>query len=256
MSFLDPRHVLLVGLAVTVTAERRAHAIAACGNGEGWALAPGASLPVHPHLVYFIDGRRGAPANAKLEAKIDGKPVPVKLSFAAAPPFQLAMIEVDSDRPGKLILKWGEGTQANNYFHPAEAVATYTIAPKLALPAEAKAKSARFHRAYHHSTVHESDDGMEISVDVPAIAFTARWRRTAKDAWTTLELTANTVDGHQVARLGSLGCSANFDTTVLEKGIDLELEALLTDGKKVKVAGLPTHVVLAPLPPNAPQSQP
>jgi len=250
--------MLRIALALTclVAIEHRAHAIAACGNGEGWALAPGATLPVHPRLVYFLDGRRGPPRNPKLDATIDGKAVPVKLTFAPAAPFQLAMIEIDSDLPGKLALTWGEGTQANGYFQPDARTAAYTIAAKLKLPAEAKGKSSRFHRAYHHSTVHESDDGLEVAVDAPAIAFTARWRRTDKDAWSTLEMTATTVDGHQVARLGALGCSANFDPAVLEKGIDLELEALLTDGKKVKVVGLPAHVVLAPLPKNAPQSSP
>ena len=250
------RAAFLVGLAL-VAVEHRAHAIAACGDGEGWALAPGATLPTHPHLVYYIDGRRTTgPQKPTITATIAGATVPVKLSFLAAPPFQLAMLEVDSDKPGALVLTWGEGTKDNGYFQPSERTAAYTISAKLKLPAQAKGTSTRFHKAYHHSTVHEIDDGLEIAVDVPAIAFTARWRTSDKDTWSTLEMTASTVDGHQVARLGSLGCSANFQTTLLERGIDLELSALLPDGKKVVVAGLPAHVVLAPLPKTAPQSSP
>ena len=250
---------LLFGLVLTclVAAEHRADAIAACGNREGWALAPGATLPTHPRLVYFSDARHAVGAQPPtIAATIDGKAAPVKLTFVAAPPFRLAMIEVDSSAAGNLVLTWGEGTKDNGYFQPSQRTAAYTISAKLKLPAEAKGTGARFHKAYHHSTVHESDDGLEIAVDVPAIAFTARWRRTDKDAWSTLELTANTVDGHQVARLGSLGCSVNFETQLLESGVDLELRALLPDGKQVAVTGLPAHVVLAPLPKNAPQSSP
>lgn len=58
---------------------------------------------------------------------------------------------------------------------------------------------------------------------------------------------AVTVDGHQVARLGDLGCSSNFRTAILERGIDLELTATLVDGSVVKVTGVPAHYTLPKL---------
>ncbi len=251
--------MLRIALVVSclVAVEHRAHAIAACGNGEGWALASGATVPVHPRLVYYMDGRRNRGSSSpSITATIDGKAVTAKISLSAAPPYALAMIEIDSDKPGKLVLTWDGATKANGYFQASEPQMTYAISAKLALPKETKGTTTRFHRAYHHSTVHEIDDGLEVSVDVPAIAFTARWRVDSKAAWQTLELTANTTDGHQVARLGSLGCSVNFDVATLERGVDLELEAMLPDGKKVKVTGLPAHYALPALPKNAPKSSP
>lgn len=241
-------------LACLVAAEHRAHAIAACGNGEGWSLAPGATLPVHPRLVYYVDLRmQASQSGASIKATIDGASVPAKLTFRKASPYELAVVEVESDKPGKLVLEWGKATAAASFWHGANA--TYTLA-KRTLPAVANATTSRFHRAYHHTSVHESDDGLAVRVDVPAIAFTARWRRDDKQDWQTLELTAVTIDGHQVARLGELGCSSNFTVAILEQGIDLELDALLPDGSTRKVRGLPRHVVLPPLPKDAPRSSP
>ncbi len=248
---------IALALSCLVAVEHRAHAIAACGNGEGWALHEGATLPVHPRLVYFMDGRRNpAAAPPSISATIDGKSVTAKLSFTAAPPYSLAVIDIDSDKTGKLVLNWGGATKDNNYFQAAEPMVAYVVSASAKLPATAKGVGARFHQAYRHSTVHEIDDGLEVRVDVPAIAFTARWRVNDKAQWATLEITANTVDGHQVARLGALGCSSNFDVATLERGIDLELDAMLPDGKKVKVTGLPAHYILPPLPKGAPQSSP
>lgn len=242
-----------LGLALCLlwSVEQKAHAIAACTDGDGWALASGATVPVHPRLAYFYDERKNAGLPKTISAKLDGKAVTAKVTWTGAAPFQLAIIEIDSEKPGKLTLAW----PALDTFYPSEREATFTIAAKK-LPAEVKATTRRFHRAYHHSTVHESDDGLEVVVDAQAIAFTAKWRRDDKTAWQTMELTANTVDGKQVARFGELGCSGNFATAMLEKGIDLELTALLADGQRVKVSGLPAHVLLPKLPKDAPVSSP
>lgn len=242
---------IALALCLLSRIEEQAHAIAACTNGDGWSLASGATVPTHPRLAYFYDERKNAGLPKTITAKLDGKPVAAKVTWTGAAPFQLAIIEIDSDKTGVLKLAWPE----SDTFYASEREATYTIAAKK-LPAEAKATTRRFHRAYHHSTVHESDDGLEVVVDVPAIAFTAKWRRDDKTAWQTMELTANTVDGKQVARFGELGCSGNFATPMLEKGIDLELTALLTDGQRVKVTGLPAHVTLPKLPKDAPVSSP
>lgn len=253
------RIVVAVALSASflTTLERRAHAASACSNGEGWALPAGATLPTHPRVIYYFDSHHTTGASQPtITATIDGKTVPAKLSFTSAAPYSLAVVEVESDKAGKLVLTWGEATQANGYFQPYQRTANYTISTKLKLPTETKGTASRFHRAYRHSTVHEEDDGLEVRIDAPAIAFTARWRRDNTQAWNTVELTANTTDNHQVARLGALGCNANFQTSTLEAGIDLELDAMLPDGKKIKVIGLPAHYALPPLPKNAPKSSP
>lgn len=204
---------LLLMLAAT-----QAHAEVACFDGDGWALAPGASVPVHPHVAYFRS--RVVAVIPELAVKIGRKRVNTKVTWHEAKPYAVADIEVDSDETGTLSLAWGTGEKV-----------TYEIAAAK-LPAEAKATTRRFHG--------KSEDGLEIAVDVPAIAFTARWRRDAQTPWQTLELVAN----QQTARLGRLGCKSNFAVSMLESGIDLELTALLADGRRVPVRGLPSHVVL------------
>lgn len=236
-----------------VIAARDAGAIAACGNGEGWALASDSTVTSHPRLVYYFDARMYTAAHPPtVKATLDGKPVVTKVSFSAAVPYELVTIEVDTDKGGKLALAWQENPSG---WSPRRN-ATYKIDPKLKLAKEAHGTSARFHRAYQHSTVHESEDGLAITVDVPAITFAARWRLDDKATWQTVDLTAITVDGHQVARLGELGCMGNFQAAILERGIDLELSATLVDGSTVVVVGLPAHIVLAPLPKDAPKSRP
>ena len=247
-------HRLLCAITTILVARGSAHAASACGHGEGWAL-DSQVVPVRAHLGYYLDARSFEATQAPtLSATIDGKPVTATVKFVPAPPYVLAAIEIDSDKTGTLALKWQAAK--GSYRMPQVATVTYEIRAKLQLPAEAHGTSSRFHQAYRHSTVHESDDGLAIAVDVPAITFSARWRVDDKAAWQTVALTAITVDGKQVARLGELGCVGNFGVAILEHGVDLELGATLVDGRSVKVVGLPAHVVLPPLPRTTPRSSP
>ena len=88
-------------------------------------------------------------------------------------------------------------------------------------------------------------DGAAIEVDAPAIAFTVRWRRDAKDKWRTFEVPALERDGHAAALVGETRCgSATIPLGLLEHGIELELGAKLPDGKTIAVTGLPSPFVV------------
>lgn len=205
-----------------------AHAEVACSVGQGWSFASGTMLPVHPRIGYFRSrGSRHRATPPTLSATLDGKPVKTVVTWSVAEPFGLTTIEIDSDRTGTLDLAWSDGDHV-----------VYAIAPAT-LPTEAKATMRRFRRD-HPGDSFSHEEGLEVTVDAPAIAFTARWRRDAQTTWETVELVAN----QRTARLGRLGCASNFSIPMLEQGIDLELTALLADGKRVKVVVLPAHVVL------------
>jgi hypothetical protein len=244
-------HRLLGGVAVLLLAGP-ASANSACTNGEGWALADGTTVTAHPRLVFYSDVRGGGNPKLTVTATLDGKPVKATVSFSAAPPFALAVIDVDTDRAGKLAITLvpDPGSYARTQ------KASYVIDPKLKLGNEAKGTTSRFHQAYRHSTVHELDDGLAVTIDQPAITFSMKWRTDDKAQWSTTEMTALTIDRHQVARIGNLGCSSNFLPSLLEHGIDLELTATLVDGSTIKVTGLPAHYTLPKLPADAPQSVP
>ena len=72
-----------------------------------------------------------------------------------------------------------------------------------------------------------------IGVDLPAIAFRVRWRRDAEQPWQTIEVPAYGSGRQQIARLGWNGCSSNFEPAILDRGMDLEIVAILADGGKL-----------------------
>jgi hypothetical protein len=253
-----PRGVFL-GAALAAAAftlvihDRPAHAIASSCRYEGWALAAGTKLPPHPHVVYYTDARSPMSQHPlALSAKIGGKAVPVKITYASAGPFELAQIEIDSDRTGALDLAWQEPKDGWSSRPPA--ALRLTIDKAVQIADKATGKTSRFHRAYHHSTVHESEDGLAVEVDVPAVAFKLHWRRDDKTDWQDLLLPA-TPGNPPVARIGEIGCVANFSVPMLEHGIDLELTAQLANGSAVKVK-LPAHLALPRLPAGTDVSSP
>lgn len=242
----------VLSLALTLTARpHRAHAIASSCRYDGWGVDSGTVLPVHPRITYYTDARAALSKDSpKLEAKIAGKVVPTKITYSAAGPFELATIEVDSRATGKLELTW---TTKRRLTNPS---ATFAIAANVTLPKEVHGKASRYHRAFHHSSVHEAEDGLAVTVDTTAVAFTARWRRDDKTAWQTLEIPGGTLSSPNVARLGEVGCAQNFSVPLLEGGIDLELTATLPDGTTRPVAGVPAHYRLPQLPKGADVSSP
>lgn len=244
-SYTHMRIAALFTLLVLGATVRDAGAIAACAHRSGWSLASGAKLPKHPTLAYFSEARGGRLDPKEFHAAIDGKKVSVKVAIAAAAPYVLALVEVDSSATGKLAISYGADAPAT----------TYTIDAGFTAPKSATGTLDRFHQAFRHSTVHELEDGLAVVVDVPAIMFTARWRRDDKAPWQAMQLAARSSGGKQTAHLGELGCVSNFSVPILESGIELELVATLPDRSTLPVK-LPARVVLAPLPPGAPKSSP
>ncbi|HEY4244525.1 MAG TPA: hypothetical protein VGM88_32145 [Kofleriaceae bacterium] len=243
---------LLILVALAAIPEHRAHAIAACAGRSGWGLAEGTVFPPKPRVIYFApDWEAESLKKRTPSAAIDGKPVPVKVSWEVIAPDTVAVFAVDSSATGVLEVGWAADKATGTY----ATLGRYTIAAGKD-PTEAHGTISRFHQAYHHSTVHEVADGLRVTVDVTATRFVARVRRDAKSPWQEIPIVAHTADGKSVAQLGELGCVQNFSVPILEAGIDLELTAELADGAKLPVKGLPAHVVLPPLPPGAEKSSP
>jgi hypothetical protein len=239
----------LVVLALLV--DRQAGANSGSCRNDGWGVAPGSTLPVHPEITFYVDRGDDLVKHAHLVAKLDGKDVPMKVDYDTASPFDIVTIEIDSDRTGTLELAWQ--TRWLSLEHPT---ATFTIAPKLAMPSEIHGTASRFHRAYQHSTVHESWDGLAIGVDATVIEFSVRWRPDASSAWITMHVPGSTLEDSNILHLGEISCTKNFDVPTLERGIDVEISAELPDGRWLAVAGLPSHIKLAPLPAGTPISRP
>jgi hypothetical protein len=243
------RTVVIAALALTVHS-RSAGAIASSCRNDGWGTAPNATLPVHPRVTYYADRGWNIAKTLRVKATIDDRDVPIAVTFAPAPPFDIATIEIKSDRTGTLRLTADDATGPLEHIEAA-----YTIAAR-ALPAHVHGTASRFHRAYHHTSVHESWDGLAVAADTTVIAFSARWRRDALSVWSTLLVPGTTLDDPNILHLGEISCVENFSVTWLERGIDLELTAELPDGTWLPVEGLPSRVVLAPLPSGADVSTP
>jgi hypothetical protein len=244
----------LAVLGVVFGGARPAGAIASSCRSDGWGMASGATLPVHPRITFYADSsQRLAALQSRFVAKIDGKVVPAKLSFTPARPFTIVTIEIDSERTGQLEVAWH--AKPDDALYLENPTATFTIA-KQALPSALHGTTSRYHRAYEHSTVHESWDGLAVKLDATVIAFTVRWRPDPSFLWNTLIVPGSTLEDSNVLHLGEISCVANFDVPTLERGIDLELTAQLPDGRWLPVGGLPSHVVLARLPAGTPMSRP
>lgn len=205
--------------ATLITHTQLAHAIMGCmGAGSGWASG-GTSVPPHAHLVFWSD--RQDPIKSKLVAKIANKVVPTKVTTMAATPYQFMLVEIDSDATGHLDLTWDPTkTRANGSF---EVVAKPTYAKK------ATVKTSRYHNEIRHTGGPEVFDGLEITVDVPAVRAHVKLRRDAKATWTELDVPVrdNTID------IGLLGCVRNYEPDLLETGVDIDLALTLPDGSTV-----------------------
>jgi len=230
--------VAVVVMAVHV---RPAHANSACAGETGWSPQRGDALPPHGHLVYWAN-RRGAEDPGTLVATIDGKAVAVKQETIDATPYKLTLIEIDSDRTGKLSIKWKDAT--DRYGREVGPV-TYTVKAKVAYAKEATAKTRRYHQKIPHSTVREVFDGLAITVDTPAVLAHVKLRRDAQAPWSEIDSPLTEADGRTI-RIGELGCTRNYSPPLLENGVDLDVDLTLADGSHVHVKDL-THVVLPKL---------
>lgn len=217
--------------ATLITHTQIAHAIMGCmGSGSGWATG-GSDVPPHARLVYWSD-RRSPPSAPKLTAKISNKMVPTKVTTMSATPYQFVIVEIDSEATGHLDLAWDGaiGGFANGSFE---------VKPKPTYAKKAIVKTARYHHAIPHTSGPEVFDGLEITVDVPAVRAHVKLRRDAKATWTELDVPVrnNTID------IGLLGCVRNYEPSLLETGVDIELALTLPDGSTIGAENF-THVFI------------
>jgi hypothetical protein len=229
----------LVACALALSAP--VHAGPWCGGGRGWSPI-GKHLPRHPHLVYwreatYYGGKAQRTARLPIQATIDGKAVNVVVSDVTVGAVLLRFVEIASDRSGALQLSWKE--MARDDPDPYTTTVDYTIDESWTAGETAAPTVTRYHKTHVAERASDSKtyEGAAITTDTPAIAFTARWRRDAKDSWRTLRLPAVDEDGHATAFVGQTMCSPDtIPLELLERGIELELKATLPDGKERALA--------------------
>lgn len=224
--------VVCVGGVLAVQA-REANAYLVCGGDVGWA-SDGAQLAPHPRVVYWTNKfgtGQGLPPAESLVAKIDGKPVATHVVAIENHPNKLAVIEIESDATGALTLDWVGGSLPSGHYKIAA-----TAYPKVA-----HATTSRFHG--QPRVPGEALDGLEISVDAPAMRAIVKLRRDAKATWRVLDVP---VEAGGKLRIGMLGCTANYEPQLLEQGVDIAVTLVMADGKSIPVDQL-THVKIGGL---------
>jgi hypothetical protein len=240
---------IVVALLVLCAVHRDAGAIAACTGGDGWAPLASVELPPHARIVFWRNDPH-EPAPTKLVATIDGKAVKTKTTTVAAAPFEVIVVDIDSDRTGKLELAWqARGGALGDK-------TTYTVKKGVAMPKRVRATTDRYHAKIGHTSVREVFDGLAIHVDAPAVLAHVKLRRDAKATWTELDTPLADLQGMQLRagsdgagyaiRLGELGCKGNYSVPLLEQGVDIDVEVTLVDGSRVHVDDL-GHIALAKL---------
>lgn len=235
----------LVPLLLVAAISHRAEAGPSCGNLAMFGPSEAAVLPPGPTIAFGLEdsyygGKRKARARPKkVTATIDGKPVGLRVRDVSMGDGVLRFLTVQSKRAGKLEL-W----MYDPYTQGLVNAATYTIAETTESPTAATGTLRRTtdRRLGPYRYIGEQ---LAISVDVPAIAFSLRWR-SPKGAWKTRMLPVNVENDQSEARLGATICgmSRNLPAGVLEAGIEVELTAFLPDGKKLVVGDLPNPVVM------------
>lgn len=217
-----------------------AYAIAACNNNDGFSPRAGTELPPHPRLLSWCDD---CDSDNTYVARIDGKVVPTKITQLSSSPYQMQLIEVDSDKTGTLTISF---TPA--WTKTEQEVARYTVRAGAKMPKDVAGTTSRFARNIQHSTVREQFESLAIAIGdtTPAILAHVKIRRDDQSPWQELDVPViggDWMDKHTMIRIGTLGCSSNFSAAVLKGGVDLEVSVTLVDGTTRKVA-LPAHVKL------------
>lgn len=227
-------------LFALAAATRDAGAVAACTGGAGWSPRETDALPPHAHIVYWRNDPHGRLPD-KLVATIDGTAVATKISKLAAAPFELVVVEIDSDRTGTLEVGWQGSREMIDK-------ARFTVNKDVAMPKRVRATTGRYHAKIAHTSVREVFEGLYIHLDAPAVLARVKIRRDAAAAWTTIDAPVAELAGFQLSagqdgggyaiRLGELGCKRNYEVSLLEKGVDIDVEVTLLDGTKLHVEAL------------------
>jgi hypothetical protein len=87
-----------------------------------------------------------------------------------------------ADGPGHLDLTWDQKTRS--IFTDG----AFEVKAKPVYAKTATVKTSRFHNEIQHTHAAEVFDGLEITVDVPAVRAHVKLRRDAKAAWTELDV--------------------------------------------------------------------
>lgn len=233
--------LLVLTVVIAVADERRAEAVVACNNNQGYAPRAGMVLPPHPRVVYFTDNADPDDTVPTYFARIAGKKVPVKVTTLTSTPYTFYVIEVDSDKTGKLEI--GEVSGSQKFVD-----VRYKIKADAAVPTTIAGVTKKFHQDITHSSVREKFDGMAVALDdkTPALVAHVKLRRDASADWFELDapvIAGDWMDSHTVVKLGELGCTKNFTVDLLKHGVDIEASVMLVDGSTLAV-DLPEHVSL------------
>lgn len=252
---MTSKSIATVMLLLLAAASSTVHAGPYCGSDGAFAPAESATLPLAPTLAFnvedkYYDGKRRSKASVTaIRATIDGKTVAISTRDVRAVDGVIRFIKIQSRKAGKLELwVW------NRYSQGSELAGSYTIAKDWTPPASATVKVRR-DRDTRLGPYRRIGELAALSVDIPAIAFTLRWRRDHDDAWRVRPLPAAIENDRSEARLGQTMCGMveNIPFEFLERGIEVELTAKLPDGRELAVTdGLPNPLVIPPLAADAP----
>lgn len=244
MKLLAMKLLALFLFAAGLLYARDAHAIAACNNNSGLSPRQGTTLPPRPQLLVFDTDEIGA----GYAAKINGKRVPIKTTKLSSGPYEMLLLQIDSDATGALRLYQFWPDPSSNKQPEETEIARYAIKAKAALPDKIKGEPRRFTREIQHSSVEEKYDALVLELGDAALAIkaTVKLRRDDKAQWRTLEVPVvpgDWMDKRTVVRIGKLGCESNYSTELLEAGVDIEATVTLVDGSTRQVS-LPAHLKL------------
>jgi hypothetical protein len=248
---MSNRSLAWLTLLMVATLGRPAAAGAYCGSVHGIAPADGSTLPVAPTIAvsvedyYYAESRKNRAAVPPLRITLNGKPVTFSARTVRTGDGLIRLITIKSRKTGTLAV--GMKSRWEKAIVP---YATYTIVNEWNAPETPTATVGRdvdsrlgpYRRLGYR---------VAVSVDVPAIAFTLRWRRTADGAWKVLQLPAAIIDGSSVAHIGETMCgmTQNVPLADITAGIDVELSAMLPDGRSVAITtGVPRPLALPPKP--------
>lgn len=246
--------VMVVGLFAAADAR----ASGACGGNMGVAPRRGSALPPRAQLVVFDTFEH----DERFEVRIAGKKVPITIERRKAAPFFVAIVQVDSDATGELVLyrEWMVMATAPKTEEGLGFYARYTVKKDVKLADQVTGQVRSFYHDIRHSTVKETYDALflDLGEERHAVRATVKLRRDAKAAWQTIDVPVSpgdSLDDHPAVRIGQLGCKTNVSADLLRGGVDLEVTLTMTDGSTRKLE-LPARVKLAPPPPPPPAPPP
>ncbi len=220
---------------------RPAHAIVACDENFGVAPRDGEALP--PRATVAVFAIHGLVSD--YAATLDGKEVPLKVTRTTAKPYDLHLLQVDSDATGALQLYRVWTSDKGQEIR--DALARYVVRAKVKLPRTVTGTVRRLTYEIRHTSVTERYDLMEIDLAGGDLAIwaTIKLRRDSKAIWTALEVPLR--EGSRAKSIallvGKLGCKANYSVPLLEAGVEVEASVTLVDGSTRPIA-LPSRVKL------------